>query len=127
MPKSILVVDDDLTVTSDICKTVNELGYDTYSAQSAKEAFDIIVRQNVDLVLVDVLLPGKPGTHVRHLIKQSPLTRGVRVVYMTAYAPTSDTDPVPVVRKPFSSEELQQVLMQCFASPPPDYKNEVSI
>ena len=127
MPKSILVVDDDMAVTQDVCNMLNSLGYHTYSANSAKEAFGILIRQQIQLVLVDVLLPGEPGTHLRHMIKQSPPLHGVRVIYMTAYAPTSDTDNIPFLRKPFSGEEAQQVLKQCFQSPLPNYEDELTI
>lgn len=125
MRKAILVVDNDLAVIEDVCKTLNELGYDTFSANSAKEGFEILTKQHVDLVLADVLLEGPPATHLHHLIKQSQALRGMRFIYMTAYAPTSVSDQIPRIQKPFATDKLQEVLNETFMLPPPSYDDDI--
>lgn len=127
MTTTVLVVDNDAAITNEVSALLNERGYKTLSANSTEKAFGILTSTHIDVVLTDVLLPGAPGTHLRHLIKQSSMLHNVRVIYMTAFAPTSDTNNAPLIRKPFSGDELAKFVQHALDAPAPSYRDELSI
>lgn len=81
----LLVVDDDpgtLTVLGGILKASG--GYDTLQASSGKEALEILRRENLHLVLTDLVMPSIDGLDLTSKIKEIDPNLGVIIV--TAYA-----------------------------------------
>src|SRR4030043_1480559 len=61
MKKRILVVDDEPRISSSLEMILLERGYDVTKASSGKEAIDLISREEFDLVVADLILPGMTG------------------------------------------------------------------
>ena len=61
MPARILVVDDEPLVRSTISALCRSLGHETDECSSAEDALDRLARAEIDLVLLDLGLPGKNG------------------------------------------------------------------
>ncbi len=79
----ILVVDDEKEVTMSLKGFFSAIGYDMLSAFDGKEALDIIKSISLDLVLLDVRMPGVDGIQVLKYIREhKPKTK---VIIMTAY------------------------------------------
>lgn len=57
----ILVLDDDDAVRISLESFFEDCGYTAYAVASAEEALEFLVRQMVDLVIVDLRLPGIDG------------------------------------------------------------------
>jgi DNA-binding NtrC family response regulator len=57
----ILVVDDELPVRMSLGGYFEDRGFAVLLAESAEEALDILARETVDLVIVDIRLPGMDG------------------------------------------------------------------
>ena len=79
----ILVVDDDKKITMGLQGFFTTLGYDMLTALDGNEALKIIDSVTLDLILLDVRMPGVDGIQIlKHVRKDKPKTK---VIIMTAY------------------------------------------
>lgn len=67
--KKILVVEDRDTTVRALKQTLRSQGYEVYIARRGRDALDSMVRQRVDLVLLDLLLPDMSGLDVCKAIR----------------------------------------------------------
>lgn len=64
----ILVVEDDRLLNELFCKTLNRNNYQTYPAEHAEAALDILDKEYIDLIITDIMMPGMDGfTFIRQL------------------------------------------------------------
>ena len=68
--ESILVVDDESALLKLTCKVLNKKGYVTYSAESAKEALQILENEAIDLLLTDVIMPEMSGYELAAIVEK---------------------------------------------------------
>lgn len=61
MKPSVLIVDDSLTVRMDLCETFTEAGFETLECGRVAEVQTMLTRRNVDLLVLDVLMPDGDG------------------------------------------------------------------
>jgi CheY-like chemotaxis protein len=61
MPKSILVVDDELIVLEITKRKLKESGYEVYTARNGEEAFLSLKSKIPDLILLDIQMPQMNG------------------------------------------------------------------
>ena len=88
----ILVVEDNpmnMELAVDLLKLA---GYDVLSATTGQEALDISEREGLDLILMDVQLPGMDGLAVTKKLKENPETSHIPVVALTAHAMKGDEE-----------------------------------
>ncbi|MHB0859070.1 MAG: ATP-binding response regulator [Anaerolineae bacterium] len=83
---SILVVDDDIGFVSLMQRMLRRLGYagDLYAAYDGTTALRVAQERRPDLVLLDMMMPGKSGLEVVAAIRQAPDLEKTRVVAVTA-------------------------------------------
>ncbi len=81
-PYKILIIDDDRLLQNSL-RNVLSSKYDTVIAGSGEAALEILKTNSVDLVLLDIRLPGIDGVETLCRIKE--LNRELTVVMMTAY------------------------------------------
>ena len=85
MPRQlILVVEDEKDLADLVQFNLQQAGFETLGAPDGEKAFAILRERTPDLVLLDLMLPGIPGTEVCRQIKSSPRTRNVSVIMVTA-------------------------------------------
>lgn len=64
----VLVVEDDRLLNELFCKTLNRNDYQTFAAENAEAALDILDKEYIDLIITDVMMPGMDGfTFIRRL------------------------------------------------------------
>lgn len=109
MPSRILVVDDDAPLAEMIGIVLRAEGYEVVDCYDGDEAFRAFQQYEPNLVLLDVMLPGKNGFEICEEIRR---VSNVPIVMLTA---RSDTEDVVVgleagaddyVPKPFKPKEL---------------------
>ncbi|HJP90743.1 MAG TPA: sigma-54 dependent transcriptional regulator [Pyrinomonadaceae bacterium] len=83
MPISILVVDDEKTITAALDLLLRDHGYEVDTASSVAEAEAILARHWFDLVFLDLRLPDGDGIALLEQIKQT--APDIEVVLMTAH------------------------------------------
>lgn len=80
----ILVVDDD-TAIGEMLKAVLEFkGYEVLVSEKPNETEENIIKNDIDLVLLDKLMSGVDGTEVCSSIRKNEETKSVKVMMMTA-------------------------------------------
>lgn len=81
----ILVAEDEVPINDLICKNLKLLGYKTAQAFDGPEALGLAEKENFDLVLLDVMLPGMSGFQVK-----TRLAKDLPVIFVTAKTSVSD-------------------------------------
>ncbi len=81
-------------------------------AQSGQQALNFMLKEDPDLILLDIMMPEMDGYAVCKKIKANLSTRHIPVIFLTAKTETSDVikgfdvGGVDFVTKPFNAEEL---------------------
>lgn len=113
---SILVVDDDPEIVSMLSTRLTARGYKVSSAGDGHRALELAKRERPDLVLLDVMMPGKSGWEVARALKQDPVTQSIKIVMVTAIGAQVNEITSPLygadahVDKPFEFEKLEKVI-----------------
>lgn len=82
----ILVVDDSSTNIVLLEAILNGQGYEIETAQSVKEAYQIIKKGDVNLILLDLLMPRVSGFDFLKEIKNNESTKDIPVIIVSAVA-----------------------------------------
>ncbi|MEM7353936.1 MAG: response regulator [Acidobacteriota bacterium] len=90
MSKTILVVDDSATDRRLITDALTGQGYEILTAKDGEEALEIAGQHLPQLVLLDIVMPGKNGFQVCRQIKSGAETRDTRVVLVSSKTQESD-------------------------------------
>src|ERR1700676_1575661 len=108
------IVDDERAVR-DVCGEVPQsLGFNTLVAESAEHTYRLIESQAIDVVLLDLKLPGAGGLEALHKIKQR--RPDAEIVVVTGYATVQSAvqamknGAYDFVTKPFTVDELRLLL-----------------
>ena len=87
MKKTILYIDDIktnlFTMESVIENLADEL-YDVVTAESAMSGLEILLKQKVDLILLDVMMPEIDGFEAAKMIKSNKKTKNIPIIFLTA-------------------------------------------
>jgi hypothetical protein len=81
---TILLVDDRAENLRALEAVLDPLGHTLLGAQSADEALACLLREEVALILLDVMMPGLDGFETAELIKQRERTRDIPIIFLTA-------------------------------------------
>jgi two-component system, OmpR family, copper resistance phosphate regulon response regulator CusR len=108
---NILLVEDELRVSSFITRGLEEEQYSVTPAMNGAEAFDHLKRQDYDLIILDIMLPDMSGFDFCRQIRQTGITQ-TPVLMLTALGSTDnvvqglDAGADDYLVKPFQFEEL---------------------
>ncbi|AEQ06078.1 response regulator transcription factor [Corynebacterium pseudotuberculosis] len=109
MPQKILVVDDDPAISEMLTIVLEAEGFNTVAVTDGALAVETFNREEPDLVLLDLMLPGMNGIDICRLIRQNST---VPIVMLTAKTDTVDvvlgleTGADDYITKPFKPKEL---------------------
>ncbi len=86
--------------------------YNIAAATSGKQALDMVVNSQPDLILLDIMMPDLNGYEVCEKLKENPTIKDIPVIFLTAKTETDDivkgftVGAVDYLTKPFESAEL---------------------
>ncbi len=108
--KNILIIEDDKAIQTLLKVALKQEGYKTYSAQNAQEGIDFLVKNIIDLVILDLGLPDIDGTEVIDIIRSF----GEQLPVIVVSARSSEEEKIKCfdkgandyVQKPFSTQIL---------------------
>lgn len=81
---TILVVDDELRNIKLITAMLSSEPYEILQADNGEKALEIINTHRIDLVLLDVMMPGINGFEVTRIIKNNQETKNIPIILVTA-------------------------------------------
>ena len=118
MTHKILIADDEPNILISLEFLMKREGHQVIVARDGQQALEAIRRERPDLVLLDVMMPGKSGFEVCQAVRADETLAGVKIVLLTAKG--RDTDVAKglglganaYVTKPFSTKELAQQVRQ---------------
>ncbi|MEO6772322.1 MAG: response regulator [Kofleriaceae bacterium] len=117
MAHSILVVDDDPEIVTLLSTRLSRRGYKISTATDGIGALELARRELPDLVLLDVMMPGKSGWEVARALKQDPATQNVKIMMVTAIGEKTNEITAPIygadahIDKPFEFEKLEKMIL----------------
>lgn len=117
-PKSILVIDDDLTIRSFLQDFFEDRGFNVTVAADGAEGFEKFQKERFELVLCDMLMPKMMGIEVLRKIKEAKPDQ--RVIMMTGVKEQSMMDKAKnlgcylYLTKPVQLNDLEAKVVQCF-------------
>jgi len=86
----VLVVEDDLFKRTYLKEVMAQTNYVTLQTDTGESAVEIATNQKVDLILMDIRLPGMTGFEATRLIKK--MKPEIKIIAQTAYATTTDNE-----------------------------------
>jgi DNA-binding response OmpR family regulator len=110
--KTILIVDDELSILVPLQFLMEKEGYVPKLAQSGKEAIEQIAKVRPDLILLDIMLPDLDGYEIYQMIRQRTEWESIRVIFLTAKNRDADMakgiamGADAYITKPFSNTQL---------------------
>jgi len=112
----ILIVEDSMVTRKVIARTLMANGYQIFEAKNAFEALDGLEERNPNLILLDIILPGKDGYEILAEVRKKPMFEKLPVVMLTSRDSLFDkikgkvSDANEYLTKPFQPDELLTVV-----------------
>ncbi len=110
--QKIFIVEDEADILELVVFHLEQEGFEAIGCSDGGLAFDTIEKEQPELVILDLMLPGIPGTEICKLLKQDEATRHIPIVMLTAKGEEIDRvvgfelGADDYVTKPFSPREL---------------------
>jgi len=109
---TILVVDDEPDIREVIRFALENADFQVFEAGHADEARRLLGQESPDLILLDWMLPGRSGLELAQQLKQTPKTRNIPIIMVSARGEEEDrvkgldTGADDYIAKPFSPREM---------------------
>jgi DNA-binding response OmpR family regulator len=112
MKPSVLVVDDEPNIVLSLQFLMKQAGYDVRVASDGEQALRAVRERAPDLILLDIMTPGRDGYDVCETIRANPAWKGVKIVMLTARSREVEREKGlamgadDYITKPFSTRDL---------------------
>jgi len=109
--ESILIVDDDINLCTVLSEELNAIGYETSYLTDGEEATKVLQDQKVDLLLLDLKMPGTDGFNILQRVNNHRNSHP-KIVVLTAYADVKSAiesarlGATDFISKPYDFDEL---------------------
>lgn len=116
MSKTILLVDDEEDVRGLVELMLAREDFDLLAARSGNAALRIVQEESIDVILLDLRMPGMSGQDLLKILKKMPSTRSIPVVVLTALEDKETMEEClelgadGYVQKPFAKKILVRTL-----------------
>jgi two-component system phosphate regulon response regulator PhoB len=88
--QTILVVDDEEDILELVKYNLSREGYDIQTALTGEDTLKRAETMPIDLIVLDLMLPGIDGLEVARQLKKNPRTQGIPIVMLTAKGEEAD-------------------------------------
>ncbi|MGM0453460.1 MAG: response regulator [Thermodesulfobacteriota bacterium] len=112
MTKTILIIEDDTDILNLIDWHLRDDGYQTLTSGNGSEGLEMAIEQRPDLIILDLMLPGRDGLEVCKTLKRNEATENTHIIMLTAKGEEIDRivgfelGADDYIVKPFSPREL---------------------
>ena len=110
--RSVLVIDDDKTIRKLINHHLKLNNFNPFEAENSSQAFDILKKEKIDLVLSDVTMDGMDGFEFCQKVRENENHRFLPFIFVTAKNTLEDKSKAieaggdDIITKPFEIKEL---------------------
>ncbi|MCL2420438.1 MAG: response regulator [Defluviitaleaceae bacterium] len=114
---SILIVDDQ-AINIKILTHMLSQDYTIYAESDGGNCFDAAKRLQPDLILLDVIMPGKSGFDIIKELKEAPATQNIPVIFVTGLDDSEEEaqglllGAVDYIKKPFTASGVKRCIMR---------------
>jgi DNA-binding NtrC family response regulator len=118
--ETILIIDDEKSLLDLLTVVFKKEGYAVKTAASAAGAFEVLAKEEIDLVVTDIKMPGADGMDVLRYVREN--LPDLPVILITAYGSIAQAvealkaGALDYVVKPFDVEELKIIVGRGLAS-----------
>ena len=88
MEKKVLIIDDEPEMLKMFGYALEKAGFKIVTCDNGKRAWDDILLEKPDLIILDVMLPGIDGYSLQQKISEAPETKEIPVIVMTSLEPS---------------------------------------
>lgn len=112
MKTKVLLVEDDAPLARLVRESLPNEQFELVATENGRDALEYLRRQIPDVILLDWNLPDIDGLKICQTVKETPETRHVPIIMLTAYGETTrkvsalETGADDYITKPFDSDEL---------------------
>lgn len=114
MARSVLLVDDEPNIALSLEFLMRRDGYEVRTASDGDAALQCVREKKPDLILLDVMMPGRDGYDVCQTLRADPDCAGIKIVVLTAKGGAIEGEKALALgadaffSKPFGIEELSR-------------------
>ncbi|WP_250473147.1 response regulator [Caballeronia sp. GAFFF1] len=117
---TIVVVDDETTITDFLCYLLKEEGFDVFAASDGRAALDLIELTRPDLIVTDFMMPIMSGLDLARALKADDAFSKVPIILATAaqgaIARSNATLFAAILDKPYPLDELLCLIRELSSS-----------
>jgi DNA-binding response OmpR family regulator len=116
MAKTVLLIEDEPNIIEAVSFILSRDGWDVQTHSNGHDAIDAVRRRAPDLIILDVMLPGKSGYDILSEIRDDPVSGRVPVLMLTARGQTRDREMAEragadrYMTKPFSNADVLEAV-----------------
>jgi two-component system cell cycle response regulator DivK len=116
--KNILVVEDNPLIMELVRTLLVSFGYEPVEAADGIVAIELSKKSYLNLILLDIQLPGIDGIEVLKILKGNPATREIPVIALTAHAMCGDEEKFlkagcsGYISKPIDIQKLKSMIAE---------------
>src|SRR5437868_7021311 len=117
----VLIADDDPEILTMLGIRLSKKGYEVLEAADGNQTLDLARKEKPDLVLLDVMMPGKNGWEVAKALREDPQLGGVGILMLTAIGERVNEMTSPLygaddyIDKPFDFAVLEKKMGEVLA------------
>lgn len=121
MGRTVLLVEDEPNIIEAIRFLLSRDGWDVKTHSNGADAVDVICSAVPDLLILDMMLPGKSGMDILRELRAGESTNRLPVLMLTARGQSRDRDMAEkagvnrYMTKPFSNEEVMTAVRDLVA------------
>ena len=122
MSKHVLLIEDEPNIIEAVSFLLSRDGWSVSTHSNGHDAADVIRAKQPDVLVLDVMLPGRSGFDILEDIRNEGACRDVPVLMLTARGQTKDRERAErlgatrFMTKPFSNAEIIETLHELSAS-----------
>lgn len=120
--KKILITDDEANILKVVRARLEAMNYEVFTAVDAEDAMVKIDKVKPDLILLDVMLPGKNGLAFCKELKEREASKHIPVILFSARPQAEDAEPDcgvgadAYILKPFNPQHLAETIQKILVS-----------
>ncbi|MCE8007866.1 response regulator [Aestuariivita sp.] len=121
MSRKVLLIEDELNIIEAIRFLLSRDGWTVHTHANGADAVEEVIRVAPDLVVLDMMLPGRSGMDILRDLRAAPATSDLPVLMLTARGQSRDRDMAEkagvnrFMTKPFSNSEVLETVRDLLA------------